>query len=52
MAPVAAIIVAVPTSEHLNDARRGAGAERGDAGIHGVGIAALEGRNDLWTGWR
>ena len=36
--------------EHLNDVRRGAGAERGDAGIHGVGIAALEGRDDLVVG--
>ena len=33
--------------EHLHDVRRVAGAERGDAGVHGVGIAALEGRDDL-----
>ncbi len=33
--------------EHLHDVRRLAGAEGGDAGIHGVGIAALVGRDDL-----
>ena len=33
--------------EHLHDVRRVAGAERGDPSVHGVGIAALEGRYDL-----
>ena len=33
--------------EHLHDVRRVVGAERRDAGVHGVGIAALVGRHDL-----
>ena len=33
--------------EYLHDMRRVAGAERGDAGIHGVGVAALVGRHHL-----
>ena len=33
--------------EHLHDVRRVAGAECGNAGVHGVGIVALEGRDDL-----
>ena len=36
--------------EHLHDVRRGAGAERGDAGIHRVRIGALVGRHDLVVG--
>ena len=36
--------------EHLHDMRRVAGAEGGDAGVHGVGIGALVGRHDLVVG--
>ena len=38
--------------EHLDDVRRVAGTERRDAGVHGVRIAALVGRDDLVVGLR
>ena len=33
--------------EHLHDVRRVAGTERGDAGVHGIGVAAFVGRDHL-----
>ena len=38
--------------EHLHDARGVAGAERRDPGVQHVGVAALEGRDDLVVGLR
>ena len=47
MAPLAAIMVAVPTSNTCMMPGRVAGPERRDAGIQRIGVAALEGRDDL-----